>query len=350
MVLAYERDRKKGAALTRNPEVISWSLRLEKAIKDGRKISFDSDGTRVALYRPFTKHVVYFNNDLNEQTNRLPRYLPTEKTDNQIIVCPGVSDAFSPLITDLVPDLCVQGAGHGVTVFPRYHYTLLADSILESGSAVVVDGYVRHDAISDKTLALFRSHYADQAITKDAIFAYVYALLHDYDYRRIYASNLKKQRPRIPLAGTFDAFADVGRELINLHLSYETAEHFALTETWQGAQPDVAALRVEKMRYGRLADKSVDKTVIVYNSYLTLSGIPQRAQKYVINGRSALDWVVERYRHSVDKASGIVNDANDWGKEHDKPTYIVDLIKSVVTVSLRTLDLVGSLPGLGLKE
>jgi predicted helicase len=168
-------------------------------------------------------------------------------------------------------------------------------------------------------------------------------------YRRIYANNLKKERPRIPFAPNFWAYANVGQELIDLHLAYESADPYQLTETWQGAPGDPTHLRVETMRYGKIS-KIFNKTVVVYNEWLTLSGIPERVQDYVINGRSALDWIVEQYGVWNDKPSGIVKDANLWGEEHANPRYILDLLKSIVTVSVRTLDLVESLPGLGLED
>jgi predicted helicase len=355
MIRFYEQERKKGStpSTPRDPKKISWSLALERYLKKGAKILFDADHVRVASYRPFNLQYVYFDQHLNSQRNRLPTYLPTENCLNFIIALSGTGERayFSTLVTRELPDLHIFDVG--TVCYPRYVYTPQDEGGLQLTSidnSVIVDGYIRHDAISDAALSLFHTHYDDTTITKDSIFAYVYGVLHDREYRRIYANTLKKERPRIPLALDFWSYANTGQALIDLHLAYESAEPYPLVETWATGSDEPKHLQVKGMRYGRTADKKADKTVIVYNDYLSLSGIPERAHEYVISGRSALDWILERYRVSIDSPSEIMNDANLWGEEHHKPTYILDLIKSIVTVSLRTLDLVDSLSGLGLKE
>lgn len=349
MIATYEHDRKKGRTpITRDTKKISWSAGLERSLDKQAKIVFDSDNIRVGAYRPFTRKHVYFDASLTHQRNHLPKFLPTQACKNVFITLANGDGRrpFGLMVTDCIPDFHLHDAG--AVCFPRYRYTLAKEPVLAiDPGAVIIDGYVRHDAITDGSVSLFQTQYSDSTITKDAIFAYVYGVLHDREYRQIYASNLKKERPRIPLAPDFWAYANAGQTLCDIHLNYESAQPFALIETWRGTSEDSTHLRVDGLRYAKNG-KTVDKTTLIYNDWLTLSGIPERVQDYVINGRSALDWIVEQYGVKTDKDSAIVHDANLWGEEHGTPLYILDLLKSIVTVSLRTLDLVDSLPGLGL--
>ena len=185
-------------------------------------------------------------------------------------------------------------------------------------------------------------------MSKDEIFASVYAQLHDPRYRAKYAADLKRQLPRIPLPGSaedFHAYAAAGRELMDLHIGYETVEPYPLTESHStGDESDPAFYRVTTMRWGGTG-RAKDRSVIVYNGNVTLSGIPEAAHEYMLGSRSGLEWLLDRYRVKTDKASGIVNDPNDWALEHDDPRYIVDLVKRVTTVSVRTMEIVKGLPG-----
>ena len=175
---------------------------------------------------------------------------------------------------------------------------------------------------------------------KEDIFYYVYGVLHSKDYLRKFDADLNKMLPRLPLVEKpvdFWVFSKAGRALAELHLKYET----------QPACPKVKVegvesgnFRVEKMRFPNKGDKSV----IEYNPWITISNIPLDAYDYVLNGRSAIEWIMERYQIKTDKASGITNDPNDWATEHGKPRYILDLLLSIVTVSLETLKIIKTLP------
>ncbi|WP_406017251.1 hypothetical protein OHA07_08085 [Micrococcus luteus] len=183
-----------------------------------------------------------------------------------------------------------------------------------------------------------------------AHFFYVYGLLHSPDYRERFAADLKKMLPRIPQvpSSDFRAFSDAGRALSELHVGYESVEPYSLQEHWAidpEALDEAERFRVTKMKYGGKAG-AWDKTVVKYNGYLTLSGLPVEAQRYTLGSRSAVDWILERYQVKTDKASGIVNDPNDWGREHGDPRYIRDLLGRIVTVSLETIRIVDALPGL----
>ena len=226
----------------------------------------------------------------------------------------------------------------------------------QSGEQVVVNGYVRKDAIKPEAVAHFRAAYAghESEIDADSVFYYIYGILHSKDYRETYANNLKKELPRIPRVATFEdfkAFEKAGRALGSLHVNYEQVEPYAgctITGLEQGA--DASDLRVTKLKYGKIAGKkgnaALDKTKIVYNDQITISDIPLEVQDYVVNKKSALDWVVERCGVSIDKASQIVNDFNNMAEEMGDPQYILYLILRVITVSLKTNKIVASLPAL----
>jgi predicted helicase len=202
--------------------------------------------------------------------------------------------------------------------------------------------YIRRDGITDFILQECRKRYAPK-VTKEDIYYYVYGMLHSPDYRERFAADLKKKLPRLPLPevpAVFWAFCKAGRELAELHLNYEEVPPCADVVV-TGAER--GEFRVEKMSFVTKDDKSA----IQYNSRICVEGIPLAAYEYVVNGKSAIEWVMERYQVKVDKASGIRNDPNDWAEEHGKPRYILDLLLSVIEVSLRTVRVVAGLPGLG---
>ena len=210
-------------------------------------------------------------------------------------------------------------------------------------------GYIRYDAISDWALKTFQQTYPQQTITTQDIFFYTYAILHSPEYRQRFAADLKQMFPRIPLTADFPAFQDAGKQLADLHLNYESAQPYPLQEEIK-LLPSEAEYRVQKMRFGR-KDKEKDKTTILYNDHITLRGIPLEAYDYVLNGRSAIEWIMNRYQIRVDTGtqdnpgSHIKNDPNDWP---DDPRYIIDLLKRIVTINLETTKIINSLPPLTL--
>jgi len=217
---------------------------------------------------------------------------------------------------------------------------------------------VRRDAISDNGLVHFQSAYPDETINKQDLFFYIYGILHSPDYRERYADNLSKELPRIPRvrkAEDFWAFSRAGRALGDLHVNYETVDKYPLTIDAKGKLTD-ADYRVEKMKFAKKKDpetgKSInDRSTVIYNNKITLRDIPEAAWDYIVNGKAALDWVMERQAVRVDKASGIVNDANDWAIETmGNPKYPLELFQRVVTVSLETQKIVAGLPPLDIRE
>ncbi|GAA2109412.1 hypothetical protein GCM10009841_30710 [Microlunatus panaciterrae] len=231
--------------------------------------------------------------------------------------------------------------------FPRWTYKAVGQhEHLLSDSEDSIDGYGRIDNVSDSILADYQKTFG-QEVTKDDIYCYVYGLLHSPQYRETFAADLKKMLPRIPKVDSvddFQAFNNAGRRLADLHLGYETVEAYPLTEHITGTldSNDREPWRVTKMRWRSKTDRSA----IVYNSRVTLTGIPDEAHRYLLGSRTALEWLIDRYQVKTDNASGIVNDPDDWCDEHNDPRYIVDLIKRVTTVSVETVRMIESLPKL----
>lgn len=251
-------------------------------------------------------------------------------------------------MSDAIPNYHMHDTGQ---CFPLYWYEKPDDTTKPQGEMFATagppeaDGYIRRDAITDWALEKFRQQYRDPSIGKDDIFWYVYGVLHSLEYKQRFASDLKKMLPRIPYTEDFRVFSDAGRNLGEWHLNYETAEPFPLTEESKRLVMEGGDYRIVKMTFGK-KDGKPDKTVIVYNEYLTLRDIPLEAYDYVVNGKPAIEWIMERYQVTVDKASGIRNDPNDWCTEHGNPRYIVDLVKRIVRVSVESARIVRALPSL----
>lgn len=330
-----------------DPKKISWTRGLKADVKRQREHSFDEQNIVIGLCRPFNKQRLYFSRQVNEYVNQWPRLIPDGAAQNLIIVTNGAGAAreFSCLIADVIPDLNVQAAGS--QCFPLYYYDPAPkDDLLGKAGA---EPFVRREAITDDALADFRKAYADNGISKEDLFYYVYGLLHSPEYKTRFEADLKKQLPRIPFAKDFRAFSKAGRELAYWHLNYETVEPYPLSQAGELPLGEASLYRVQKMAWarkrvdGKLTD---DKTTLIYNSRITLTGIPPEALEYVVNGKPALEWIIERYQVTTDKDSAIVNDPNDWATEHNDPAYILNLVKRVVRVSVETMKIVKSLPPL----
>ncbi|MCF3609533.1 N-6 DNA methylase, partial [Planktothrix agardhii 1033] len=279
---------------------ISWSDGLKKYLSRGIIFNYKSDCIRKAIYRPFTSCFIYFDAGLNDRRGQFPLIFPTpdNEKENQVIAVTNHSQIpFLVQITNFIPSLDV--GGRPGQCFPFYSYD--------------EDGTNRKENITDWSFEQFRNYYQDPTITKWDIFYYTYSLLHHPTYRERYAANLKRELPRIPYAPDFRGFANAGKQLADLHLNYEEKPEYPLKFIENDQVP--LDWRVEKMKLSK------DKTQIIYNEFLTLSGIPPEVFQYRLGNRSALDWVIDQYQIKTDKRSGIVNDPNRLDDEQ----YIQDL-------------------------
>ena len=340
----------------RDSTKIVWTDTLIRDLQKGIKYKIDTSRCTVGMYRPFFKQAFYHDRILNHRVYQMPRLFPTSNHRNLVICVSGVgaSKDFSTLITDCIPDLQLQFNGQ---CFPLYWYDDSTADIADLFSAPKseMDRYVRRDGVTDWILATARKQYGPK-VTKEDIFYYVYGILHSPDYRTAFGADLKKSLPRLPLVDSpddFRAFSRAGRDLAALHLGYEHVEPYAGCRTIYSPltnRGDAIDYRVEKMCFGKKEDRTADRSVIHYNAGITIENIPAEAYDYVVNGKSAIEWVMERYAVKTDPASKITNDPNDWCREHDDPKYIYNLLLRIITVSLETVKIVGALPRLRLEE
>ena len=343
--------------ICKDPTKISWTAILINRAKKHQTFNFDQSNLRMGYYRPFCKQNLYFNRYFNEAIGLSPKLFPTPNHRNLVICVSGIgaSKDFSVLITDLIPCLDMVEKSQ---CFPLYWYDDSTADIADLFSAPQseMDRYVRRDGVTDWVLSTARKQYGSR-VTKEDIFYYVYGILHAPDYRTTFAADLKKSLPRLPLVESPDdfwAFSRAGRSLAELHLGYERVEPYAgcrtLLAPLTNRGDEISYLIDDKMRFGKLDSKTADKRIIHYNAGITIENIPLEAYDYVVNGKSAIEWVMERYAVKTDPASRIENNPNDWCREHDDPKYIYNLLLRIITVSLETMKIVRSLPKLKLEE
>ena len=332
--------------VARESHEVSWTRSLLTHLARNTPGTLDPTKIVTSIYRPFNKQWLYFDSLLIHEKGQNERIFPGGGCENRVIVVKQRVSAESmiALMVDRPMELQTDG---GSQCFPLYLYGDARDEDDDSGEELFpqVNDRQRSFAITDEGLAYFQN----PKFSKEDVFYYVYGILHSPDYRQRFSDNLSKELPRIPRVkhvGDFWAFSQAGRDLARLHLNYETVPPYDGVKVSGGNK--AADYRVEKMRYGgkgRAADQ--DRTTLHYNDKITVTGIPLEAYEYVVNGKPALDWVVERQCVKADKDSGIVNDANDWANETMKnPKYPLELFLRVITVSLETMKIVRSLPKL----
>lgn len=304
---------------------IKWSRDLKLDLRRGRYAEFNDIKVRSSLYRPFGKRWLFFDRILNQEVNQLPRFFPVPANEAEnVMICLtdiGSEKPFMLLMSNTIVDLHLVGAGSSTQCFPFYTYN--------------EDGSGRRENITEWALGTFRERYG-AAVTKRDIFHYVYALLHHPEYRSRYAENLKRDLPRVPLvpdAEAFRAFVAAGAALADLHLGYEAAEPYRLERIIAQGATAKSLFHVQKMKLSK------DKSAVIVNPHLTLSGILPEAFQYRLGNRSALEWVLDQYRISTDARSGITSDPN----RPDDPEYIVRLIGQVVAVGVATVAIVAGL-------
>ncbi|GAA6776721.1 hypothetical protein AOH105_12850 [Helicobacter pylori] len=296
--------------ITTDKTKIAWTRALKQEfIKNKNLQESHKDRIRLALYRPFNKQWLYFDKDLNEMQCQLPKIFPDK--DAQNVVINTTIRNFSALVSDAIPDIHFIGDANA---YPLYYYDDLGN---------------RYHAISGYALNLFRRHYEDNSIAEEEIFYYIYAIFHHKGYLEKYKNFLAKEKPRIALSEDFKELSVLGKELAKLHLNYESGEMHASVEykTLMNAE-EKGYYDVETMK--KIGDR------INYNNHIAITKIPKKAFEYVVNGKSAIDWVIERYKKTTGKDSKIKNNPNDYagGK------YVFELLCRVIKLSEKSVDLI----------
>ena len=309
---------------------ISWDRSLIADVGKGKKIVFDADAIRMSLYRPYSKKYLYFDSRLNEMMYQTRRLFPDSTSPNRLIVVNNNPlRPFSALMTDCIPESQLLSNDQ---CFPLYVYNSESsnqDLFSESESG-------RSFAISQTTLERYRKKFG-QSVSEENIFYYVYGLLNHPDYVRKYKNELGKGLPRIPMVSAFHELSDLGSTLGELHINYEKASGYFPTGLEEFKKERIA---VERIRFDKVNGVS-DKTRLIINSSVLISDIPAEADQYQLSGRSALEWIVDRYEIKTDKGSGIVQDPNAFSSV---TTYVTDLIAQVIEVSIKHVDLVSKAP------
>jgi predicted helicase len=333
-------DVKMESFINTNPSRISWTRALKKHLVNGTKLRFSKRNLAISDYRPFCKQFIYFHKPLLESPGLSKMFYPEKKYDNKIITLSsiGTHKGLSVLMSESIVDYHLSG---DTQCFPLHYYEERDKQSLTIFDVTGDSKYIKRDGVSDFILNCAQEYYCDP-VTKEDIFYYVYGILHCPDYKSTFANDLKKMLPRIPLVDKpkeFWAFSKAGRDLAELHINYESV----------APCPDVTVMgdeseyyTVEKLRF----PKKGEQNTIIYNSHIIISNIPNKAYEYEVNGKSAIAWIMERYQVKTDKKSGIKNDPNDWAKEVENPRYILDLLLSIINVSVQTVDIVNALPKL----
>lgn len=294
----------------------------------------------LSTYRPFVKKFLANSKEYMQFFALWEKLKPSDTLPNIVISIPGIGEknGFSALVSDQVTDLCFTSAH--CQCFPLYWYEKAEP---EDGQGLffvtddeVVDGYRRRYAIGADALRSFRQKYGDTSIAELDIFHYIYAVFHSGDYRERYRNNLAKEMPRIPLLKDFWAWANVGKELMDLHLHYENAAPWPGVRVAGDHGQDIHVTKPGFVSKGR-------RDVFCINGQVRIEGIPPEANEYKVNGRSPLEWIQDQYVYEVDKDSGIVDDPNQYDPAKGG-RYVLDLAMSLVTVSMKTIELVKSLP------
>ena len=316
-----------------NPKNISWSADLKKRANSYKFDKFNINDIAISLYRPFTKQYLYFNRFWNE------RYSQQDKFKSYAIFTNGISSSkeFSVLISNNIINLdCLEKNN----CYPLYY--IEEDKNKSKSLFQTLDGIEKEnkkDGISDYIFNLAKEKYSTK-VSREDIFYYVYGFLHNEDYKKEFEADLKKLIPRLPLIDNYDTFkiySDIGKELADLHLNYENIKRDSNIIV-EGEESN--NFKVEKIRF----ENKDKKDIIIFNSDIKIKNIPLEAYDYQVNGKSAIEWIVERYAVSVNKDSGIENNPNLWCEENENPRYILDLLLSVISLSIKTNELIKKLP------
>lgn len=297
--------------ITTDKTKIAWVQNLKNQLIKGKKLDdFSQEKISVSLYRPFNKQYFYYERELAWSFCSMKKIFP-DKSVRNVVINTGISKAFSALISSEIP--CLDLLRH-TQAYPLYYYDDLGN---------------RYNAISGYALNLFRRHYKDNSIVEEEIFYYIYAIFHHKGYLEKYQNSLAKEAPRIALSEDFKELSMLGKELGELHLNYESGKMHDSVEYNLLENAEIEGY----YDVGKMTKKGDS---IIYNHHITITKIPKKAFDYVINGKSAIDWVIERYQKTTDKDSLIENNPNDYagGK------YVFELLCRVIKLSEKSVDLI----------
>lgn len=317
---------------------ISWSAGLTNSLCKNKVIEVVNT-QKIVAYRPFCKKYLVYNKDIIERPSKWDSLIPDNEHNNLVICVSGspIKKNFSVLITDCIQDLHLMENSQS---FPLYFYEERTENnsqlSLFAEKEDTQPKYTRRDAITDDALQAFRTAYGEE-VTKKDIFYYIYAVLQSKGYISTYQDNLSKEMPRIPFLKGFSEYVRIGKALADVHLHYE--QPVEPSEIGLTIEIDKEDYTVQQMKFPKDNKKAL-KDTIIFNEHIRISSIPKRVYDYIINGKSAVEWVMERYAVTTDKASGITDNPNDYGDEK----YIFNLLISVISVSLKTLELIDSMP------
>ncbi|PDX39915.1 DEAD/DEAH box helicase [Helicobacter pylori] len=301
--------------ITTDKTKIAWTDNLKNKLINNKNLPESSEECiRLALYRPFNKQWLYWDKDLINRQREFSKIFPDKDAQN-VVINTGVGNGkdFSALVSDFISDDSLISPNQA---YPLYYYDDLGN---------------RYNAISGYCLNLFRRHYKDNSITEEEIFYYIYAIFHHKGYLEKYKNSLAKEAPRIALSEDFKELSILGKELAELHLNYENGEmHTSVKYTTLMNAEVEGYYDVVQMKKDKKGDR------IHYNNHIAITKIPKKAFDYVVNGKSAIDWVIERYQKTMDKDSLIENNPNDYagGK------YVFELLCRVIKLSEKSVDLI----------
>src|SRR5690606_28809463 len=291
---------------------LSWTRSLKQRFERNEKLTFDETRMYVGMYRPFTKKYVYYGQALVDMQYRMPKVLPYNNSSNLMISLSNKTEGkrFTTLMIDVLPDVNLFAGGS------------------QNIPQVLFDDMGSYSAIRPEILKQIGLNEKD-------VMYYIYGVFHSKEFATTYFDDLAKSFPRLPNVKNKEKYVEIGRKLANLHLNYENQP------SWDGVKVEITGsepnYRVKKMKHPK---KGVLDTII-FNENITIRNIPEEAYEYVINGRPAIEWIIDQYQVKTNKKSGITDDPNEFS---DDPKYILNLLLSVITVSMKTIDLVGQLP------
>ena len=318
---------------------LRWDRELENILKRCKVIKFNANLLSQVQYRPFVTVSAYMEWRMISQKYLQDQFFPLDGRKNIAVCVTGVGSTkpFSVLATRSLPDLELISKGQ---CFPRWIYrpTLAKFGRSQSDDLGLSPLDDCQDNITNEALGKFQSHYRKNMISKDLVFEYIYGILHAPDYRERFKNNFSKELPRIPFAADFEAFSEAGRRLFDLHLHYRDGPIWPLDVDAAGDVPETDMFKITHRKMKYLDEK---RTSLRVNDHLILRGIPPEANEYVVNGRTPLEWFIDRYRVTIDKRSGIVDDPNKW---FAKPRDLLSAIQRIVHLSVETVKIIDGLP------